>query len=170
MSGSAGRADSGGKRRPETAELLEEPGDQRFTAGGARRRRHRLPPASLDALPVGRWVSVGPCTQTEWAARGELASGKGAFLRLNKTAYVVAVENGDTVTWRLEDVAARTGNGQLANGTSRDLDTVRCDVAVLLDGRYPALAPRTDTAPVQERLAPTGVFEGGPVKVRLHRR
>jgi hypothetical protein len=135
--------------------------DDRVVPAG---RRHRLPPASLDALPVGRWVAVGPYTQTEWAARGELASGKGAFLRLNKTAYVVAVENGDTVTWRLEDVAARTGNGQLANGTSSDLDTVRRDVAVLLDGRYPALVSRATTAPVQERLAPTGPFEGGPVR------
>ena len=106
-------------------------------------RRHRLPAATLDGLPIGQWVAVGPYTANEWLARGELASGKGAFLRLNKTAYVVAVENGDQTGWRLEDVASRTGNGRLATGTSRSLDDARRDVVHALAGRYPAIT--TDT-------------------------
>ena len=126
-------------------------------------RRHRLPPATFDALPVGQWVSVGPYTAAEWLARGELASGKGAFLRLNKSAYVVAVENGATVAWRLEDVAARTGNGRLATGQSTDLDAVRNDVAVALDGRYPTLAQADMTTTDKPHVAST-MFEGGPVK------
>jgi hypothetical protein len=132
--------------------------DDRVVPAG---RRHRLPASTLDALPLGRWVPVGPYTQTEWAARGELGSGNGAFLRLNKTAYVAAVENGDTVTWRLEDVAARTGNGRLATGTSRDLTTVRGDVAVALGDRYPALTQATE--PVQERTMRTNPIPVGPV-------
>jgi hypothetical protein len=82
--------------------------DDRVVPAG---RRHRLPAASLEQLPIGRWVTVGPYTATEWSARGEHASGSGAFLRLNKTAYLAAVETGDGATWRLEDIAARTGNG-----------------------------------------------------------
>ena len=132
--------------------------DDRVVPAG---RRHRLPASTLDALPIGRWVPVGPYTQTEWAARGELGSGNGAFMRLNKTAYVAAVENGDTVTWRLEDVAARTGNGRLATGTSRDLNTARRDVAVALADRYPALTETTE--PVQERTMRTNPIPVGPV-------
>jgi hypothetical protein len=109
-------------------------------------RRHRLPTATLDGLPVGQWVTVGPYTANEWLARGELASGKGAFLRLNKTAYVVAVENGDQTGWRLEDIAARTGNGRLATGTSRSLDDARRDVVHALAGRYPAITTDTPLA------------------------
>jgi hypothetical protein len=132
--------------------------DDRVVPAG---RRHRLPPATFDALPVGQWVSVGPYTAAEWLARGELASGKGAFLRLNKTAYVVAVENGDTTAWRLEDIAARTGNGRLATGQSTDLNAVRNDVAVALDGRYPAL---TEIATTSKPRVASATFEGGPVK------
>jgi hypothetical protein len=112
--------------------------------------RHRLPAATLDGLPVGHWVTVGPYTANEWLARGELGSGNGAFLRLNKTAYVVAVENGDQTAWRLEDVATRTGNGRLATGTSRSLDDARRDVVHALAGRYPAITVDTTTtaAPV----------------------
>jgi hypothetical protein len=126
-------------------------------------RRHRLPPATFDALPVGRWVSVGPYTPDEWLARGELASGNGSFLRLNKTAYIVAVENGDTVTWRLEDIAARTGHGRLATGQSTNLESAHQDVAIALDGRYPALAGATQiTAPEPGPLSPA--FERGPAQ------
>lgn len=132
--------------------------DDRVVPAG---RRHRLPASTLDGLPLGQWVPVGPYTQVEWAARGELGSGNGAFLRLNKTAYVAAVENGDSVTWRLEDVAARTGNGRLATGTSRDLTTVRGDVAVALGDRYPALTQTTET--VQEQTMRTSPIPIGPV-------
>ena len=124
--------------------------DDRVVPAG---RKHRLPAATLEALPVGRWVPVGPYTQPEWLARGELASGNGAFLRLNKTAYVVAVEQGDNVNWRLEDVAARTGNGRLATGSSRDLDSARRDVTTALDGRYPALTTRPNRRRVRADLS-----------------
>ena len=134
--------------------------DDRVVPAG---RRHRLPPATFDALPLGQWVSVGPYTAAEWLARGELASGKGAFLRLNKSAYVVAVENGAAVTWRLEDIAARTGNGRLATGQSIDLNAVRNDVAVALEGRYPALTQTETTTTDKAHIAST-MFEGGPVK------
>ena len=120
-------------------------------------RRHRLPAATLDGLPVGQWVTVGPYTASEWSARGELASGKGAFLRLNKTAYVVAVENGDQTQWRLEDVASRTGNGRLATGTSRSLDDAHRDVARALADRYPALSNQ----PVLVPERPGGTSRGG---------
>ncbi|HRE03343.1 MAG TPA: hypothetical protein PLV68_18755, partial [Ilumatobacteraceae bacterium] len=110
-------------------------------------RRHRLPAASLDQLPVGQWVDVGPYTAAEWESRGEQASGRGAYLRLNKTAYIVAVEHGDTAAWRLEDVAARTGDGILATGTANSLDDARNDATNTLQGRYPALDPqRVDVA------------------------
>lgn len=134
--------------------------DDRVVPAG---RRHRLPAATLEGLPIGQWVSVGPYTAAEWLARGELGGGKGAFLRLNKTAYVVAVESGDTVSWRLEDVATRTGHGRLANGVSRDIDTVRRDVDSALDGRYPALG----TVSVIDRQVSTMSHPsiGGPVQL-----
>ncbi|MGQ0433193.1 MAG: hypothetical protein ACT452_12390, partial [Microthrixaceae bacterium] len=59
--------------------------DDRVVPAG---RRHRLPAASLEQLPIGRWVTVGPYTPAEWEARGEHAAGQGAYLRLNKTAYL----------------------------------------------------------------------------------
>ena len=43
--------------------------DDRVVPAG---RRHRLPAATLEGLPVGKWVSVGPYTADEWLARGEL--------------------------------------------------------------------------------------------------
>lgn len=110
--------------------------DDRVVPAG---RRHRLPAASLEQLPVGRWVEVGPYSSAEWESRGEHASGRGAYLRLNKTAYIVAVERGDTATWRLEDVAARTGDGILATGTTTSLDRARADAVQTMRGRYPAL-------------------------------
>jgi hypothetical protein len=112
--------------------------DDRVVPAG---RRHRLPAASLEQLPVGQWVEVGPYSAAEWEARGESASGRGAYLRLNKTAYIVAVERGDTATWRLEDVAARTGDGILATGTTASLTDARADAVKTLRGRYPALGP-----------------------------
>ena len=112
--------------------------DDRVVPAG---RRHRLPAASLEQLPVGQWVEVGPYTAPEWEARGEQAAGRGAYLRLNKTAYIVAVERGDVAAWRLEDVAARTGDGILATGSATSLDRARHEAINTLRGRYPALAP-----------------------------
>lgn len=115
--------------------------DDRVVPAG---RRHRLPAASLEQLPIGRWVTVGPYTTVEWAARGEAATGTGAYLRLNKTAYLVAVETGSDASWRLEDVAARTGHGLLATGTAADLDTARAAAVATVRDRYPALAAPAD--------------------------
>jgi len=110
-------------------------------------RRHRLPAASLEQLPIGRWVTVGPYTAAEWAARGETATGAGAYLRLNKTAYLVAVETGTDASWRLEDVAARTGHGLLATGSAPDLDTARAAAVATVRDRYPALSEPADRRP-----------------------
>ncbi|MGH9228319.1 MAG: hypothetical protein ACRD07_06215 [Acidimicrobiales bacterium] len=118
--------------------------DDRVVLAG---RRHRLPAASLEQLPIGRWVTVGPYTPAEWAARGEQASGRGAYLRLNKTAYLVAVETGEGAGWRLEDVAARTGHGLLAVGSAADLDQARSDAVAAVRERYPALTAAPDTGP-----------------------
>lgn len=115
--------------------------DDRVVPAG---RRHRLPAASLEQLPIGRWVTVGPYTPAEWAARGEHASGQGAYLRLNKTAYLVAVERGDLAGWRLEDVAARTGNGLLATGSAPSLDQAQADAVATVRSRYPALTGPID--------------------------
>jgi hypothetical protein len=109
-------------------------------------RRRRLPAASLDQLPVGEWREVGPYTADEWAARGERGAGRGAYLRLNGSAYIVAVEDGTEAAWRLEDVADRTGNGLLARGEASSLDDARADAVAALGTRYPALAPRSPTA------------------------
>jgi hypothetical protein len=127
--------------------------DDRVVPAG---RRHRLPAASLEQLPIGRWVTVGPYTAAEWSARGEHASGIGAFLRLNKTAYLAAVETGDGATWRLEDIAARTGNGLLVTGSARTLNDARAEAIAAVRDRYPALtAPTVDTGP-----SPAGAVEG----------
>ncbi|MFP5325943.1 MAG: hypothetical protein ACLGHT_00500, partial [Acidimicrobiia bacterium] len=91
-----------------------------------------------------RWVTVGPYSAAEWATRGEAATGSGAYLRLNKTAYLVAVETGSDASWRLEDVAARTGHGLLVTGTAADLDTARAAAVATVHDRYPALAPPAD--------------------------
>ncbi|MFP5487824.1 MAG: hypothetical protein ACLGHQ_05910, partial [Acidimicrobiia bacterium] len=121
--------------------------DDRVVPAG---RRHRLPAASLEQLPVGQWVDVGPYTSAEWASRGEDAAGRGTYLRLNKSAYVAVVERGDSAAWRLEDVAARTGDGILATGTATSLDGARNEAVNTLRGRYPALgsAPIDVTAPI----------------------
>lgn len=112
--------------------------DDRVVPSG---RRHRLPAASFDRLPVGEWVDVGPYNADEWASRGEAGSGRGAYLRLNRSAYLVAVETGSEATWRLEDVAARTGHGQLTCGTAPTLHEARIDAVTTVRARYPALDP-----------------------------
>ncbi|MGE3448827.1 MAG: hypothetical protein AB7H92_14745 [Microbacteriaceae bacterium] len=127
--------------------------DDRVVPAG---RRHRLPAASLAQLPVGRWVTVGPYTTAEWAARGEHATGLGAFLRLNTSAYLVAVETGgDGAAWRLEDTAARTGHGLLATGGARTLDDARAAAVTAVRDRYPAPAPTADATP-----SPGGTRQG----------
>ena len=105
-------------------------------------------------------MNQAPYTADEWSARGELGAGKGAFLKLNSTAYVVAVENGDGAQWRLEDVASRTGDGRLAVGTSRSLDAAQRDAAHALTGRYPALANTEPTTPPQPHRT-----TGGPMQL-----
>jgi len=130
--------------------------DDRVVPAG---RRHRLPAASLEQLPIGRWVSVGPYTAAEWAARGEQAAGNGAFLRLNKSAYLVAVETGDGAAWRLEDVASRTGHGLLASGNSSTLDEARSEATTTVRDRYPTIAasPPDVTTPA---VVPGGARSG----------
>jgi len=136
--------------------------DDRVVPAG---RRHRLPAASLEQLPIGRWVTVGPYTAAEWAARGETATGAGAYLRLNKTAYLVAVETGTDASWRLEDVAARTGHGLLATGSAADLDTARAAAVATVRDRYPALSePADSTRPSPAGAA--GVWESMPGQER----
>ena len=127
--------------------------DDRVVPAG---RRHRLPAASLEQLPIGRWVTVGPYTAAEWATRGEDASGQGAYLRLNKTAYLCAVECGDAARWRLEDVASRTGHGLLATGSCADLDSAREAAIATVKDRYPAL-----TAPSEPATPSPGGTTGG---------
>ena len=119
-------------------------------------RRHRLPAASLEQLPIGRWVTVGPYTPAEWAARGEHAAGAGAYLRLNKTAYLVAVETGDGAAWRLEDVASRTGHGLLATGTAADLDDARVASVANVRSRYPTLTARPTEPTAAATAGPAG--------------
>lgn len=132
--------------------------DDRVVPAG---RRHRLPAASLEQLPVGQWVTVGPYTTAEWAARGEHGSGQGAYLRLNKTAYLVGVETGDGAGWRLEDVATRTGHGLLATGTAASLDQARADAIGAVRDRYPALtATPTDATTPLVGVSPAGTAGG----------
>ncbi len=104
------------------------------------RRRNRLPRASLAELPVGDWVEVGPYTPDEWRNRGEDAAGRGAYLRLNSTAYLVALESTDGATWRLEDTRARTGAGRLDGGDEVSLDGAKATAITTLHHRYPQLA------------------------------
>lgn len=137
--------------------------DDRVVPAG---RRRRLPPASLEQMQVGAWVEVGPYSADEWAARGESGSGRGAYLRLNRTAYVVAIENGTEASWRLEDIAERTGHDLLATGEAPSLTHARDDALAALTGRYPAIdALRTATTTSTPELAghpalPTGSEPG----------
>ena len=118
--------------------------DDRVVPAG---RRHRLPAASFDALPVGRWVTAGPYTTDEWASRGEAGSGLGAYLRLNKSAYLVAVETGVEASWRLEDVSTRTGDGMLTRGSAPNLEDAQADALATVRTRYPALASVPERSP-----------------------
>ena len=102
-------------------------------------RKNRLPRASLAQLPVGEWVEVGPYTATEWAARGEDASGRGAYLRLNTTAYLVVAERGDEAIWRLEDTRARLGAGVLAGGDATSIEDAQQAAVGAMRSRYPQL-------------------------------
>lgn len=103
--------------------------------------RRRLPDSTLERLPIGRWQQVGPYTAAEWGERGEEGSGLGAFLRLNGRAYLAVVEHGDGASWRLEDVDARTGAGQLMRGSATSVDEAKQDAVAAVGGRYPALDP-----------------------------
>lgn len=108
----------------------------------ATERRNRLPRASLAQLPAGRWVEVGPYTSDEWAARGETAAGKGAYLRINTTAYLVAFEHGDRSFWRLEDTRALLGAGRLAGADEPTLDHAKTAALATAHARYPQLENR----------------------------
>lgn len=74
---------------------------------------------------------------------------------------ILGIENGDQTGWRLEDVAARTGNGRLATGTSRSLDDARRDVVHALAGRYPAIT--NDTPLIAAPVATTN--RGGTMQL-----
>jgi len=115
-------------------------------------RRNRLPRSTLAQLPVGKWVEVGPYTSEEWAARGETAAGKGAYLRLNTTAYLVAAENGDRAIWRLEDTRSLVGAGILAQGDGESLEQAQATGIATMQQRYPQLADAApDVAPFVAR-------------------
>jgi hypothetical protein len=129
--------------------------DDRVVPAGHRRR---LPAASLQALPIGKWVEVGPYTADEWAARGEQGSGRGAFLRLNGCAYLAAVEHGDEATWRLDDIDTRTGFGQLASGTATSLDDAKRTAVTAMHDRYPVLSA-TPLVAIAGASRPGGVWE-----------
>jgi hypothetical protein len=138
--------------------------DDRVVPAG---RRRRLPAASFERLPIGSWVEVGPYSPDEWAGRGESGSGRGAYLRLNRSAYVVAVENGTEAAWRLEDIAERTGHDLLAAGDSPSLDQAKGDAVAALAGRYPALdtptaAIRTDPGRGEPAALPQAPGEWEP--------
>ena len=102
-------------------------------------RKNRLPRATLAQLPVGQWVEVGPYTATEWEARGEEASGRGAYFRLNTTAYLVVAERGDEAIWRLEDTRARVGAGVLAGGDADSIEHAQQAATSAMRSRYPQL-------------------------------
>jgi len=122
--------------------------DDRVVPAG---RSHRLPAASFDRLPVGVWVEVGPYSPDEWASRGEIGAGRGAYLRLNQSAYLVAVETGGEAAWRLEDVGTRTGHRQLTRGAASTLPDAQLDALATVRSRYPVLAPAADR-PMAARL------------------
>jgi hypothetical protein len=128
--------------------------DDRVVPAG---RRRRLPAASFERLTIGAWQEVGPYSADEWAARGETGSGRGAYLRLNRSAYIVAVENGTEAAWRLEDIAERTGHDLLAAGDAPSLEQAKGDAVAAMAGRYPALDQQT--LPTHTQRTPT---EGPP--------
>jgi hypothetical protein len=104
-------------------------------------RRHRLPPAAVRQLPIGHWVTVGPYTPDEWTSRGEHGNGRGAYLRLDHSAYVVAIELGDSAGWRLEDVAVEAGRAPMASGTAASLDGAQRDALGAAQSHDPAVLP-----------------------------
>ena len=95
---------------------------------------------------------VGP-TPRRVGRSWETAAGAGAFLRLNKSAYLVAVETGADGAAALEVAAHRSR--LLATGTARNLDDARAGGRGVRD-RYPALtAPAVDTG-----ASPGGTVDG----------
>lgn len=118
--------------------------DDRAVPAGSRRR---LPAASLANLPLGRWEQLGPYTTDEWASRGERGAGLGAYLRLDASAYLVAIEDGDSATWRLEDGPASTGRALEAQGEASSLAEARDDALTAVRHRYPELAERNGGLP-----------------------
>lgn len=132
---------AGGLGREFGADLLaspvprQGPEDDRVVPAG---RRNVLPRASLAQLPVAQWVVVGPYSSEEWAARGEVGSGRGAYLRINASAYLVAVERGaGEAAWRLEDVRDRTRGGVLAEGSGESLLAAQGGAIAAMEARYP---------------------------------
>jgi hypothetical protein len=119
-------------------------------------RRNRLPRASLEQLPLNEWHTVGPYSPDEWATRGEVGDGRAAYRRLNSSAYLVAIEQGDGAQWRLEDVKAREGAGLLASGPADSLTDAQATATATLAARYPQLAPSpiTVTTPQPEPAPP----------------
>jgi hypothetical protein len=126
------------------------------------RRRNRLPRASVEQLPVGRWVEVGPYTRDEWAARGENANGKGAYRRLNATAYLVVVEQGDRASWRFEDTRSKVGAGRLDGGDDVDLVAAKASAIATLVSRYPQLATDMASHPHEVGRAGWETVDGQP--------
>ena len=118
--------------------------DDRVVPAG---RRHRLPAATFEALPIGRWTTVGPYTSDEWASRGETGSGRGSYLRLNGSAYVAALEHGDEARWRVNDAGTRTGEGHLLQGSAPCLEDAQADALATIRTRYPALISVPDRSP-----------------------
>jgi hypothetical protein len=117
-------------------------------------RRNRLPKSSLDRLPLQNWVEVGPYSSEEWASRGETAAGRGAYLRLNTSAYVVVIEQGETAQWRLEDVKNPQGAGLLASGDTESLDDGKAAATATLRARYPQLAVEPKVIAAAESAGP----------------
>jgi hypothetical protein len=111
--------------------------DDRAVPAGSRRR---LPAASLANLPLGQWEHLGPYTADEWASRGEHGAGRGAYLRLDHSSYLVAIEDGDSATWRLEDGRAPRGRALEAQGEASSLAEAEEDAIVAVRHRFPELA------------------------------
>jgi hypothetical protein len=146
-------------------------------------RRNRLPRASLERLPLNEWHIVGPYSPEEWAARGEVGDGRAAYRRLNSSAYLVTIEQGDSAQWRLEDVRAREGAGLLASGPADSLTDAQETAVATLASRYPQLAPPAPTTiptpaadsapqpPPDATVVPAGwrSFDGHAATGALHR-
>ena len=144
-------------------DLLESPlprmlvDDDRVVAA---ERRNRLPRSTLEQLPLGTWVDVGPYTPNEWEARGETANGRGAYLRLNTTAYLVTAEHSDGAIWRLEDTRAKTGAGLLAEGEADTLEQAQATAMNTMTDRYPQLADVSEPPPTRPSHDPQLPIDG----------